>query len=495
MAARTSVERAAFVVAPIIAALVYAILPDQYLADGKLVLFTSAGKASAAIAVLMAIWWLTEAVHISVTALLPLILLPLLGATKLDAAAAPYANPLIFLFLGGFILSIGMERWELHRRIALGTLRLVGNRPANIVGGIMLATAFISMWVSNTATAVVMLPIALSVIQTSSSSDDAPDQRRRFALCLLLGVAYASSIGGLGTLIGTPPNLFLASYVKANLGREISFVRWMLLLGIPLVVVLLPLTWLLLTRFLFPLTNVAVEGGPELARRSYEELGPMRRGEKIVLFVFTSCVAAWLTSPYLSKLELGSLRPFSGLSDPVIAMLGGTLLFLLPVERINGTTTYAMDWRAMDKVPWGILLLFGGGLSLAEAIEKNGVGQLLGAAFSGLDALHPALIALAVITVIVFLTELTSNTATTATMVPILAGVARGLDMDPYLLIVPAAISASCAFMLPAATPPNAIVFGSGQIALKEMARAGFYLNLVSIAVIFAFTQLLVSLL
>jgi sodium-dependent dicarboxylate transporter 2/3/5 len=210
----------------------------------------------------MAIWWLTEAVNISVTALLPLVLLPLLGATKLDAAAAPYANPLIFLFLGGFILSIGMERWELHRRIALGTLRLVGSRPANIVGGIMLATAFISMWVSNTATAVVMLPIAVSIIQTSGATDDAPERRRGFALCLLLGVAYASSIGGLSTLIGTPPNLFLASYVKASLGREISFVRWMLMLGIPLVVVLLPLTWLLLTRFLFPLDKVRIEGGP-----------------------------------------------------------------------------------------------------------------------------------------------------------------------------------------------------------------------------------------
>jgi sodium-dependent dicarboxylate transporter 2/3/5 len=477
MGARLAIERIAFYGAPLAAALTYLILPDSYVSGTETVPFTAAGKASAAIAVWMAIWWLTEATNVSVTALLPLVLLPLSGAAKIDAAAAPYANPLIFLYLGGFIISLAMERWNLHRRVALGTLRIVGIRPANIVGGIMLVTAFISMWVSNTATALMMLPIGMSIIQTAFS--DEASRSRPFALCLMLGIAYSSSIGGLGTLIGTPPNLFLASFAKSNLAREISFVDWMIFAGLPLVAVMLPLAWLLLTRFLFPVRDVKLAMDRDFAKRAYAELGPMQRGEWIVIAVFIACAAAWMTNP-LHKIP-----------DPVIGMLGGTILFLIPVRRSEGKTTYAVDWSAMDKVPWGILLLFGGGLSLAEAIDENGVGQLIGAAFSSLEGFPRPVLALAVIVAIVFLTELTSNTATTATMVPILAGVAAGMKMDPFLLIVPAAISASCAFMLPAATPPNAIVFGSGWVSLKEMARAGWWLNLVSIAVIFAFTYLL----
>ncbi len=484
------VGRVALIAGPLLALLVYLVLPDTYGPDA--VPFAHAGKASAALGVWMAVWWLTEAVHVSVTALLPIPLLPLLGATKVDAATAPYGNPVIFLFMGGFVLSLAMERWGLHKRIALGTLRLVGSRPANVVGGFMLASAFLSLWVSNTATAVLMLPIGLSVIETAFPAagealerKELPEVGRNFCICLMLGIAYACSIGGLGTLIGTPPNLFLASFAKGQLGREITFARW-LIVGLPLVAVFLPLTWLLLTRALFPIRIESLQGGEDFAKRAYAELGPMKRGEWIVLFLFACAAGLWIFRP---------LIPIPGLSDTSIAMTVAILTFVLPVERAGGKTISVLDWSAMKRLPWGILLLFGGGLSLADALESTGVSRLMGAGFSSLGALPHVVIVFGVVTTIVFLTELTSNTATAATLVPILAGVAGGLGIDPYLLIVPAAISASCAFMLPVATPPNAVVFGSGFVSIRQMARAGLWLNLIAIPLVMVVTYLLVPLL
>jgi sodium-dependent dicarboxylate transporter 2/3/5 len=472
---------------PLLAAAVYLALPDAYLdAAGDLVPFGHAGRATAAMGVWMAVWWLSEAIPIYATALLPLVLSPLLGILPMQAAAAPYAHELIFLFLGGFLVALSMERWGLHRRIALVALRLVGDRPDHMVGGFMGITALLSMWVSNTATAIMLLPVARSVIdlvkhQSAPEMEDGPV--RAFAVALLLGVAYGASIGGLGTPIGTPPNLFLLSYVEENLGREISFVRWMGL-ALPLVIVFLPLAWLLLTRVLHPISLERIEGGRELIRRRLAELGPMGRGERVSLCVFLAAACLWVLRPLLSEIELAGLRPLAGLTDAGVAMLAALALFVTPVDRRAGE--FALDWNTAVRLPWGILILFGGGLSLAAAIRAHGVGELLGAQVGALAGVPTILVVLGIVTGIVFLTELTSNTATAAALIPILAGLAPGLGIEPLLLVVPAALAASCAFMLPVATPPNAIVFGSGELTIADMSRAGLWLNLVGIVLITA---------
>jgi sodium-dependent dicarboxylate transporter 2/3/5 len=486
--------------APLAAVLVLVLLPDAYLSsEGERLPVTPAGRATAAVAVWMAVWWLSEAIPVYATALLPLVLLPLLGAAPIRAAAAPYAHELIFLFMGGFLIALAMERWGLHRRLALATLRFSGERPSHVVGGFMLVTALLSMWVSNTATAIMLLPVATSVIALVARQHGAPGVEqaladrssplRNFALCLLLGIAYAASIGGMGTPIGTPPNVLLLSYMKSHLGREVSFVRWMSV-ALPLVAVFLPLAWLLLTRVLYPIRLARIEGGRRLVREALAELGPMVRGERIVLAVFLLAAGLWITRPLLTGLEVGGIAPLAGLSDAGVAMLAAMLLFVAPAER--APRRFVLDWETAMKLPWGILVLFGGGLSLAAAIQANGVGELLAAQVAGLAGTPPLWVVLAVVTLIVFLTELTSNTATTATLIPVLAALAPGLGLDPLLLIVPAALAASCAFMLPVATPPNAIVFGSGLVRIPDMSRAGFWLNWVGIALITLLAQTLV---
>lgn len=479
---------------PLFACLVYAWLPEEYVAaGGEPTVFTHAGRASAAVGVWMAVWWLTEAIEIPATALLPLALLPVLGARSIREAAAPYGHDLIFLFMGGFILSLAMQRWGLHRRIALFTLQLVGTNPSRIVGGFMATTAGLSMWLSNTATAVMVLPIALSVIgmlSTETVHSDRPDdsrvEQKNLAVCLMLGVAYGASIGGIGTIIGSPPNLFLVSYIRDSMGREISFARW-LAMGLPLVVLFLPIAWYLLTRILFPIASVS-DGRGEAVRRAYRELAPMCWGERVTATVFGLTALAWIFRSALVDIELGGRHPFAGLSDPGIAIIAATLLFIIPAR--TGERDAVMNWEHAKRLPWGILILFGGGLSLAAAIQDNGVGAFLGhqvAAWRGLPGW--ALLVL-VSTLIVFLTELTSNTATAATFVPILAGLAPGLGVHPYLLIVPAALAASWAFMLPVATPPNAIVFGSGYVSMADMRRAGLWLNVIGIVLLTAFAYL-----
>jgi sodium-dependent dicarboxylate transporter 2/3/5 len=479
-------------VGPLLALLVGITLPESYVdAAGESILFGAAGRATAALAVWMAAWWLSEAIPVYATALLPLVLLPLLGAADMKAAAAPYAHELIFLFMGGFMIALAMERWGLHRRIALVTLRLVGNQPINIVGGFMFVTAILSMWVSNTATAIMLLPVATSVITlvarqhgaatAAHAIADTSSPLRNFALCLLLGIAYSASIGGLATPIGTPPNVLLLSYVNTHLGREISFARWMGV-ALPLVLVLLPLTWLLLTRVLYPIRLGPIEAGRRLFNRALHELGPLCCGERSVLVIFLLAAASWITRPLLNDLELFGVRPLAGLTDAGVAMIAALLLFVAPGDR--APRRFALDWETAVKLPWGILLLFGGGLSLAAAIQANGVGEFLASLAAGLAGTPSLIIVLCVVTGIVFLTELTSNTATTATVIPVLAALAPGLGLEPLTLIVPAALAASCAFMLPVATPPNAIVFSSGLVRMPEMSRAGFWLNWIAIALI-----------
>jgi len=467
-------------------------LPESYAdASGEIVPLSAAGRATTAVAVWMACWWLSEAIAVYATALLPLVLLPLLGAASMKVAAAPYAHELIFLFMGGFMIALAMERWGLHRRIALATLRLAGNQPINIVGAFMFVTAALSMWVSNTATAIMLLPVATSVIAlvarqhgaatAAEAVADPTSPLRNFSLCLLLGIAYSASIGGLATPIGTPPNVLLLSYVKTHLGREISFARWMGV-ALPLVVVLLPLTWLLLTRVLYRIQLGPIEGGRQLFSQALRELGPLNRGERSVLVIFLLAAASWITRPLLNDLELAGVRPLAGLTDAGIAMIAAMLLFVAPGER--APRRFALDWETAIELPWGILLLFGGGLSLATAIQGNGVGEFLASLTAGLAGTPSLVIVLSVVTGIVFLTELTSNTATTATLIPVLAALAPGLGLEPLTLIVPAAIAASCAFMLPVATPPNAIVFSSGLVRMPEMSHAGFWLNWLAIALI-----------
>ncbi len=478
--ARSIIRWAGLVGGPVLAALSYAVLPEDY-ADsaGQLVVFTSAGRVTLGIMIWMALWWLTEAVDISVTALLPIALFPILGIASIKAATAPYANEYIFLFMGGFLIALSMQRWGLDRRIALITLKLVGNKPVNMIGGFMLVTAVLSAFVSNTATTAMMLPIALSVIDLVRRNKTASADRN-FALCLMLGVAYAASIGGIATIIGTPPNAILAGFIKETYGETISFARW-LMIGVPLAVVFLPITWFLLTRVLYPIRLERIEGGRELIAREHAQLGPMKPGEWVTLIVFLLAAIAWIFRTIIE-------RHIPGVSDPGIAIIAAMLLFVIPVDLKKGTFT--MNWSTATKLPWGILILFGGGLSLAAAVKVNGVAQFIGSTVPTLQGLaetqglRTLLLIVLVTTGVIFLTELTSNTATTTTLLPILAAIAVGLGLHPYLLIVPAAIAASCAFMMPVATPPNAIVFGSGYITIPQMCKAGLWLNLIGIVLV-----------
>lgn len=419
---------------------------------------------------LMATWWSTEAIPIPATALLPIVLVPALGLGTVAAATTPYANPIIFLFMGGFVLGLAMQRWNLHRRIALMTLLAVGSQPKRQIGGFMIATAFLSMWVSNTATTIMMMPIGLSVVAMLDQND--PEAVRRFATSLLLAIAYAASIGGIATLIGTPPNALLAAYLTENQDIQIGFAQWMLI-GVPISALMLLLTWWWLARADFGLGET---GSGQLLRNQLAELGPMGRGETIVGVVFVLTAAAWMFQPLLSE----TLLPW--LNDTVIAIAAAIILFLIPADL--RTRTFIMDWETARSMPWGVLLLFGGGLALAGVISSSGLAEWIAESLS-IMAMLPALLMVGlVVTVIIFLTEVTSNTATAAAFLPLLGALAVAQGVSPILFTVPAAIAASCAFMMPVATPPNAIVFGSGHMHIGDMIRAGFALNLGGIIVV-----------
>ena len=481
-----TVRWAGMVAGPVLGAITFMALPESYSGSGgDVVGLSGAGRATAAVAVWMATWWFTEALPVYATALLPLALFPLVGATSMREAAAPYGHELIFLFLGGFIVALAMERWGLHKRIAFSALRSVGTRPRRIIAVFMGITAFLSMWITNTATTIMMLPIALSVVGLLNEQER--EQRNTFGVCLLLGIAYAASIGGVGTLIGTVPNAFLASYLDRELGIELSFADWMSI-GVPLVLVFVPVVWVLLTRVLYPVGTTPVAGSEDLIRAAYRALGPMSRGERTTLVVFVLTASCWILRRWLSQLEWDGWRPLAGLSDSGIAVLAALTLFVLPVN--VRARQFAMDWETAVKLPWGLLILFGGGLSLAGALDANGVSNYVGSAIGQVATLPGLVVVLIVTALVIFLTELTSNTATTATLIPVLAAVAVSFDLNPLLLTVPATVAASCAFMLPVATPPNAIVFGSGRLSIPQMARAGLWLNLAGVILITTLTYL-----
>lgn len=422
-------------------------------------------------ALLMASWWSTEAIPIPVTSLLPLVLAPALGIGDIKTVAASYANPIIYLFLGGFLLGIAMQAWHLHRRVALQVLRVVGSEPKRQIAGFMIATGFISMWVSNTATTIMMLPIGLSVLSLLDKSD--PAELKRFATALLLGIAYSASIGGVATLIGTPPNALLAGYLADSQNIDLGFAQWMLI-GLPISVVMMVAAWWWLCRRGFQLT--AGDGSTDMLQRELSEMGPMSAAEKRVGLVFLLAAAAWILRPMLN--DLG----FDWLSDTTIAILAGMALFVIPSGHQAGQSL--MDWEQAVKLPWGILLLFGGGLALAGAISSSGLAAWIADQLSALGALPTLAVIGGVVLVIIFLTEVTSNTATAAAFLPLLGAMAISLDIPLLLITVPAAIAASCAFMMPVATPPNAIVFGTGHMSIQSMIRAGLALNLVGTVVV-----------
>ncbi len=476
-------RQAGLLLGPLAALVVYLALPASYPGpDGQPLLLEPAARGAAAIAAWMAVWWLSEALPVYVTALLPLATFPVLGVNDIKETAVAYGHELIYLFLGGFIVALALERWGVHRRLALAVLGMVGTRPARIVAAFMAVSAGLSMWVTNTATTIMLLPVALSVLRLAAPDEPAQAAgEQQFAQCLLLGIAYAASIGGLGTIVGTAPNLFLVSFIESRMGIAIGFLDWMLI-GVPVVLLFVPCCWWLLVRRLFRLPRASLAGMGTAIAKLRSAQGPMQSGERRALLVFLLTAVAWISRPLLNEFRVAGWQPLAGLSDAGIAIIAAICLFILPAG--GRPRTPLMDWETAVRLPWGLLILFGGGLTLAAALDGSGFSRYLGTQAAALGSLPPLLIVLAVTGMVIFLTEITSNTATTATLIPVLYAIAIGLELDPLLLIVPAGLAASCAFMLPVATPPNAIVFGSGRISIAAMSRAGLRLNLLGIVLI-----------
>ncbi len=436
---------------------------------------TAAAMAVAAVTLLMTVWWITEAIPIPITALLPLALFPLLHAVPAATVSLAYANHLIFLFLGGFLIALAMERWHLHRRIALYIVRALGASANAQLLGFMLASAFLSMWISNTATVMMMLPIGLAVIRRAEESLGRDKQRGssefRFGTALMLGIAYAGSIGGIATLIGTPPNAILAGIYEQQFGMSIGFVDWMLF-AFPLSLLLLFLVWWYLSHLAYPSEVREFPGSGALLKEELQALGPMNNAEKGVLTVFSLVALAWVLRGFVD------IDALSMVSDSTIAILGGIALFLIPADRKAGV--FLMDWATALRLPWDIILLFGGGFALANGFQETGLTTWLGqqmAALSGVEALWMVLL---VTGLVVFLTEVTSNTATASLMLPLMGALAAAAEMSPLSLMAPAALAASCAFMLPVATPPNAIVYSSRYVSILSMAKTGLWINLLA---------------
>ena len=431
----------------------------------------------AAVALLMAAWWGTEAVPLPVTALIPLAALPLLQVSSLKETAISYANPHIFLFLGGFILALAIQRSGLHKRLALSVVSKVNASAGSIVGTFMCISFFISMWVMNTSTTLMLLPICLAICVNIKEALPglSNKQIKNFEIALFLGIAYASSIGGMSSLIGTAPNIVFAGFMQENFNIDISFLDWMKI-ALPIGLIMLVASFIILTKIIYPSTFEINAATKNKIKKSLEELGKISRDEKKVFIIFLIAASLWIGRPYLKYHEM-----LLGLTDAGIAILAAIILFILPSDNKKSNL---LEWDETKKLPWGLLLLFGGGLSLASSISSSGLGQWLGTSFSLLVELKPWLIILLITTFIVFLTELTSNTATTSTFLPIATSIAVAISVAPISIAIPLVMASSLAFMLPVATPPNAIVYGSGKITIANMIKAGFILNLIGILII-----------
>lgn len=434
---------------------------------------------------LMVIWWVSEAIPVAATALLPLGLLPLLGVAKPAAAAAPYGDPIIFLFIGGFMVAAAIEQSGLHKRIALGVLVAVGSSPAAIVGGFMIATTLLSMWISNTATALMMMPIALAVCK--AAAPDGPDQRKLIAACVL-GVAYCASIGGIGTPVGSPTNLIGMKWLEAN-DVGLAFPQWMMI-GVSIIVVMVPATWLLLTKIAYPLPkHLGDQDASSAISEENRALGKMSAAEMRVLIVFLSVALAWMLREPLAKLP-----GLTGLSDMVIAILGAVSLFIIPAGDKDNPAKALLDWSVAERIPWGIAILFGGGLSMAAALEAAGVSTYVGTHMAGIGTFPVIAIVLILVSVTVFASELASNVATLTAMLPVLTAIVVATGADPLIVGAAATFAASFGFMLPIATAANAIAFATGAPKQIEMLRVGLVLNLFGIAAITLAVSLLAPL-
>ena len=434
--------------------------------------------AVAALTVLMAIWWVSEAIPIAATALLPIVLLPLLGVMDAGQVTLAYGHHLIFLFMGGFLIAVTMEKWGLHRRIAMHIIRRVGFTPARIILGFMLATAFLSMWISNTATTMLMMTIALGVIrQTGGERGAMPAGQDRFGTALMLGIAYAASIGGVATLIGTPPNAIFAGIIEKNYGFSIGFADWMAL-GLPLSLSMLLFTWFYLTRIAYRSEQQSLSGGKEMIMRELTALGPISNEERWVLLVFILVAAAWILRGLLGS------AVFSMVKDSTIAVSGALLLFLIPSRSVKGDSL--LDWDTAVKIPWDIIILFGGGFALANAYKVSGLTLWIAHQLAILQGAGLLTVIAMIVLLVIFLTEVTSNTATATLLLPVMGALAVALNIHPYGPMIAATLAASFAFMLPVATPPNAIVFSSRQVTIPQMASAGIWLNIIGCLLITA---------
>jgi sodium-dependent dicarboxylate transporter 2/3/5 len=420
----------------------------------------------------IAIWWISEVIPIAVTALLPIILFPLTGGLNINETTASYGHKYIFLFIGGFILALTIEKWNLHKRIALNIIKIVGTSVVNIILGFMVATSFLSMWISNTASSVMLLPVGMAIVlQLRDNPNTVEDENRIFGKALMLAIAYSASIGGMATLIGTPTNLVLAGVIQTSFDVEITFSQWFIF-GFPIALILLFLSWLYLTRFAFKFKQKEFPGGKAEINRQIKTLGSMTYEEKVVLFIFVCTAFAWITRSFIIQ------KIIPVIDDTIIAITFSILLFIIPSRQKN---VNIMSWKDAVKLPWGIVLLFGGGLALASGFESSGLASWIGSQLSILEALPFIVLLLILIAVVNFLTEITSNVATTAMLLPILVSLAPVLNVHPYYLMVAATVAASCAFMLPVATPPNAVVFGSGYLRISDMVKKGVWMNLLSI--------------
>lgn len=437
-----------------------------------------------AVAVWMLSWWVTNVLPIGVTALLPIVLFPLLGIMDLKSTTANYANPVIYLFFGGFVLGLAIEKWNLHKRIAINILRFSGNSPNRIILGSMLATALLSMWISNTATTVMMLPIGMSIIGLLQNDLDQGKSGHNFAITLLMGLAFAANIGGMTTLIGTPPNLVLASMLEEIPNVEINFSNWFLF-ALPLVIVLFTIAYLINVKLIFPVRIRKLDGAPQLIKAELQKLGKLRGGEFRVMIVFIVTALLWIFRSIITEIPA-----LSGLSDPIIAVIAAVALFALPAGEQRGPL---LKWKDTERLPWGILLLFGGGLALADGLKTAEIVDLIGQYISSQSSMGLFGLVLIITAFSVFLTEAMSNVALVSVFIPVSLAIASGFGLDGSLLAVPLTLGASCAFMLPIATPPNAIVFSSRKISIREMAMAGILLNLACTAIIAAYSYWLVG--